>query len=198
MDGYSRLVAWLKVLLPLMALLLLSTLFLLSRNVDPVATLPFANTEIDARLDEQQITGPFFSGTTNSGDRVSLSAETMATRSGLNNEAIDFSAQIDLVSGTRVVLMSDQGQFNMAANSSTLSGNVVITTSSGFKLSSEVLVADFDALMLQSPGAVQGFGPFGTLDAGQMRLQRKEDGNNAHLVFTNGVKLIYTPQKREE
>ena len=198
MDGYSRLVAWLKVLLPLMAILLLSTLFLLSRNVDPVATLPFAETEIDERVSEQQITGPFFSGTTSGGDRVSLSAEKMATRSGLNNEAVDLAAQIDLVSGTRLILMSDQGQFDMAANTSTLVGNVVITTSSGFNLSSETLIADFDSLSVQSPGAVQGFAPFGTLDAGQMRLQREEAGSDAHLVFTNGVKLVYTPQKNEE
>jgi len=198
MDGYSRLVAWLKVLLPLMAILLLSTLFLLSRNVEPVATLPFANSEIDERVNEQQITRPFFSGTTNGGDRISLSADTMATRSGLNNEAAELSAQIDLVSGTRIILMSDHGQFDMAENTSTLAGNVVITTSSGFNLSSETLIADFDSLMLQSPGTVQGFAPFGTLNAGRMRLQRQETGSNAHLVFTNGVKLIYTPQNKEE
>lgn len=198
MDGYSRLVAWLKVLLPLMAILLLSTLFLLSRSVDPVATLPFAETEIDERLSEQQITDPIFSGTTNSGDRVSISAETMATRSDKNNKAVDFSAQIDLLSGTRINLVSDQGQFDMSANVSTFSGNVVITTSSGFNLYSEQLIAEFDALLLESPGAVQGDGPFGTLDAGQMRLQREEVGSNAHLVFTNGVKLIYSPKIIEE
>ena len=198
MDGYSRLVAWLKVLLPLMALLLLSTLFLLSRNVDPVATLPFADTEIDARLSEQQITGPFFSGTTTGGDRVSLSAETMATRSGFNNEAVDFSAQIDLTSGTRINLVSDQGQFDMETNTSTFTENVVITTSSGFNLLSDALIAELDALELESPGVVQGTGPFGTLDAGQMRLQRDGADSNAHLLFTNGVKLIYTPQIKEE
>ena len=198
MDGYSRLVAWLKVLLPLMAILLLSTLFLLSRSIDPVATLPFAETEIDERLSEQQITDPVFSGTTNSGDRVSLTAETMATRSGRNNDAVDFAAQIDLVSGTRVNLVSDRGQFDLSANISTFSGNVVITTSSGFNLYSEQLIAEFDALLLDSPGAVQGDSPFGTLEAGQMRLQRQEAGSDAHLVFTNGVKLIYSPKIEEE
>ena len=198
MDGYSRLVAWLKVVLPLMALLLLSTLFLLSRNVDPMAALPFSDTEIDDRLREQQITRPFFSGTTNGGDRVSVSAATMASRSGLNNEAVDFSAQIDLASGTRVILISDQGQFDLASNTSTLEGNVKITTSSGFNLSTEALIAEFDSFLVESPGSVQGFGPFGTLTAGQMKLQRKGANSNAHLVFTNGVELIYTPEKREE
>lgn len=198
MDGYSRLVAWLKVLLPLAALLLLSTLFLLSRNVDPMTTLPFADTEIDERVSGQQITGPFFSGTTSGGDRVSVSAQTMATRSGLNNQAIALSAQIDLTSGTRITLAADQGQFDLAGNTTTLEGNVEIRTSSGFNLSSDALVAEFDTLSVQSPGAVQGTGPLGTLDAGQMRLHRDEADSNAHLIFTNGVKLVYSPQIEEE
>lgn len=198
MDGYSRLVAWLKVLLPLMALVLLSTLFLLSRNIDPMAALPFADTEIDERLRGQQITAPFFSGTTDGGDVVSVSAGTMATRSGLKNEAEDFSAQIDLASGTRIILFADRGQFDMASSASSLEGNVVITTSTGYKLVSDALIADFDALALESPGPVTGTGPVGTLDAGKMRLERGTDGTNAHLIFTNRVKLVYSPQIREE
>ena len=42
MDRYSRMIAFLKVLLPLMALALLSTLFLLSQNTEPMASIPFA------------------------------------------------------------------------------------------------------------------------------------------------------------
>lgn len=198
MDGYSRLIAWLKVLLPLMALVLLSTLFLLSRNIDPMAALPFADTEINERLSGQQITGPFFSGTTDGGDLVSVSAGTMSTRSDLKNEAQDFSAQIDLAAGTRIILFADRGEFDLASSESTLEGNVVITTSTGYKLSSDALVADFDELALTSPGPVTGTGPFGTLDAGNMHLQQATQGTNAQLIFTNRVKLIYSPQTREE
>lgn len=198
MDGYSKLVAWLKVLLPLMALVLLSTLFLLSRNVDPMANLPFADTEVDERLRGQQLTTPVFLGTTGSGDEITVLANTMATRSGLNNQAADFSAQIDLISGTQVNLVSDQGQFDLEANISIFQGNVVIITSTGFNLASEEMIAQFDTLVLESPGPVNGTGPFGTLDAGQMRLERRVADSNAHLFFTNGVKLIYTPEIREE
>lgn len=198
MDGYSRFVAWLKVLLPITALLLLSTLFLLSRSIDPTAAIPFADTEIDERLRGQQITAPVFSGTSNAGDLVSVSASTMATRSGLNNEAHDFTAQIDLSSGARVILNADRGQFDIAANNSSLEGNVVITTSSGYTLNTDALLAEFDTLLVQSPGAVTGDGPVGNLQAGGMRLQRESGGENAHLIFTNGVKLIYTPENKEE
>lgn len=197
MDGYSRLVAWLKVLLPLMALLLLSTLFILSRNVDPTTTLPFADTEVDERLRGQQITGPVFSGTTEGGDLVMVSAGRMSTRGGLKNNAEDFSAQIDLATGARVILSSDEGQFDLTNSVSRLVGNVVVTTSTGYKVTSDAVEANFDALSLQSPGPVAGTGPIGTLDAGTMRLMGGTNETNAHLIFTNGVKLVYTPKNTE-
>jgi len=198
MDGYSRLVAWLKVLLPLTALALLSTVFLLSRNIDPVSTIPFADTEIQERLQGQQVTAPVFAGTSKSGDRISVSAGTMATRSSLKNAAEDLSAQIDLASGTRVVLFSDRGEFDMTGGASTLEGNVVITTSTGYKLTSDELVTNFEDMTLESPGPVFGSGLFSTLEAGSMRLEKPDDSENAHLVFTNGVKLVYRPEELEE
>ncbi|MEX0369244.1 MAG: hypothetical protein AB3N09_01340 [Tateyamaria sp.] len=198
MDGYSRLVAWLKVLLPLTALGLLATLFLLARNVDPTAAIPFADTEIQARLQGQQVTAPVFAGTSDSGDRVSVSAGTMVTNGSDSNTATDLAAQIDLTSGTRVVLFSDRGAFDMAGGTSSLEGNVVITTSTGYKLTSDALFTDFDQMTLESPGPVTGTGLSGTLDAGRMRLEKSADGENAHLVFTNGVKLVYRPEELEE
>ena len=198
MDRYSRLVALLKVLLPLTALGLLSTLFLLSRNIDPMAAIPFADTEIKERLRGQQITAPFFSGTTDGGDRVTVSAGTMMTLSALDNEAQDLSAQIDMSSGTRIVLFADTGRFDMKRSTSALSGNVVITTSSGYKLTTDALNAEFDELVIDSPGPVAGTGPLGVLNAGKMHLARRTGDENAHLIFTNGVKLIYDPNTIEE
>ncbi len=198
MDRYSRLVAWLKVLLPLTALGLLSTLFLLSRNIDPVASIPFAEAEIRDRLRDEQVTAPFFSGTTDGGDRITFSAGTLTMSTGQDNQASDLSAQIDLASGTRVVLFADAGRFDLVGGQSTLQGNVVITTSTGYKLASETLTADFDTLAIESPGAVMGDSPIGTLNAGKIRLERQGNGQNAHLIFTNGVKLVYEPLNQEE
>ena len=66
-DRYTRLISWLKVLFPLAALGLLSTLFLLSRAIDPGQAIPFAEKEVQDRLRDQQITGPFFTGATSEG-----------------------------------------------------------------------------------------------------------------------------------
>ena len=198
MDRYSRFVAWLKVLLPLMALMLLSTLFLLSRNIDPIAEIPFAKNEIQERLRNEQITGPVFSGTTDSGDRVIISAQAMKMGKKHNNEGNDIWAQIDLSSGNRVVLSSEKGIFDMLEQRSTLQGNVVIATSTGYEITTEALTANFQTLALESPGSVAAIGPIGTFNAGKMRLVRRNNKENAHLLFTNGVRLVYRPRHTKE
>ena len=47
---HSRLVAILKVALPLIALALLSTLFLFSRKIDPEDAIPYATVDVEDRL----------------------------------------------------------------------------------------------------------------------------------------------------
>ncbi|MFT5797253.1 MAG: lipopolysaccharide export system protein LptC [Candidatus Azotimanducaceae bacterium] len=197
MDRYSRMIAWLKVLLPLMALALLSTLFLLSRNVDPMASIPFADAEIQARLRDQQITGPFFSGSTARGDQISFSASKMGT--GQKNGATiaqDLSAQIDLASGARIVFFADTGSVDLVGDTSVLSGNVLITTSSGYKINSDRLISTMSSLHVESPEKVVAEGPLGALTAGSMQIGTPENAETAQLLFTNGVKLIYDPQTK--
>jgi len=79
-NTYSRVVAWAKVLLPLLALALLSTLFLVARTVDPAQKLPFADIDVDAIAREQRIGAPKFNGVTKEGTAISLSADSASQR----------------------------------------------------------------------------------------------------------------------
>ncbi|MCR8828258.1 LPS export ABC transporter periplasmic protein LptC [Pseudosulfitobacter koreensis] len=198
MDWYSKLVATLKVLLPLAALALLSTLFLLSRRVDPVSTIPFAEEDVRSRVELQQITGPFFSGATEGGDSLSFTAAILTTGTDNLNEARDVTARVDLVGGTRVDLMADLAKVELDASKMDLSGNVVITTSTGFTITSDTLLADLETATLTSPGEVQADSGFGDLVAGQMILSPSREDAPAQLVFTNGVKLVYDPKQTDE
>ena len=60
---YSRLIAWLKILFPLGALVLLSTIFLLSRSPDPIAVIPLLEEGVGSD-ETEQVGRPFFAGTT--------------------------------------------------------------------------------------------------------------------------------------
>ena len=197
MDRYSRMIALLKVLLPLMALALLSTLFLLSRNIDPMASIPFAEAEVNERMRDQQITGPFFSGSTEQGDQISFSAGEIGVADGNGRvTANDVSAQIDLSSGARLVFFADLGEVDIANDTSILSGKVLITTSTGYKISSERLVSAMTSLNIESPNEIIAEGPLGTFSAGSMRLALSEKTKSTQMVFTNAVKLIYDPKIR--
>ena len=199
-DRYSKMVLWLKVLLPLMALALLSTLFLLSRKVDPELAIPFADKEIQDRLRDQIVTGPFYFGTTVDGDEIAFSADTLTTPPDNvgTNRADSVNVVMDLASGAQVTLSSDTGFFDIAGNLADLQGNVVIITSSGYRVESDQMLAQLSSLDVRSPGPVHSVGPPGTLDAGKMVLSSSGDGGAAQLVFTNGVKLIYTPKQDKE
>ncbi|MEP5731653.1 MAG: hypothetical protein ABJL67_20015 [Sulfitobacter sp.] len=199
-DRYSRLVGWLKVLLPLLALALLSTLFLLSRVVDPETVIPFADKEIQDRLRDQQVTGPIYYSVTADGDELSFSADTLITPRGQTgaNEAEVVEIIMDLVSGSKFVVTSARGRFDIAANRADLEEDVTITTSTGYVIESDHLVTQMSTLNVESPGPVAANGPLGTLDAGAMMLSAGKGDTPAQLIFTNGVKLIYVPKPTEE
>lgn len=199
-DRHSRLISWLKVLFPLTALVLLSTMFLLSRTVDPEARIPFADKEIQDRLRDQQVTGPFFSGSTADGDQISFSAEklTTADSSTGTSEALDVLAVLALAGGTQVTVTADRARFNMAEDEAELAGLARISTSTGFNLESDLLISKMSSLALEAPGEVRGTAPGGTLTAGAMSLGPAKEGGSPQLVFTNGVKLVYTSTKSKE
>ena len=73
-DGYSALVAWLKTLLPIVALGLLSTIFLFSGKVDVTQSLPYAEHNVAEIIREQRITQPYFTGIASNGTEIALSA----------------------------------------------------------------------------------------------------------------------------
>jgi lipopolysaccharide export system protein LptC len=183
MDRYSRMVALLKVLLPLVALALLSTLFLLSRKLDPIASIPFAAEAVQERVREQQVTGPFFSGSSERGDQISFTAGKIGmAQNGNDTNAESLSAQIDLASGARVNFEADAGTVNVMDDISALSGNVVITTSSGYKINSDHLTSAMTFLKVESPGEVVAVGPIGTLK-GKNELGNTQERRECPIAF---------------
>ena len=193
-DRYSRLIAWLKVLLPLTALALLSTLFLLSRSVDPTTTIPFADTEVRERLRTQQITGPVFAGTTDAGDQISV-------RPGLTSserpEADDLTAQINLSEGGQINLTAKSGELDTEGEIVIFRGSVVIENSEGYIIRTQQLRSSLSRIEADTLSSVSATSPLGDLQAGKMQLRSDPDSQSVQMVFTNGVKLIYRPKQTD-
>ena len=198
MDGYSRIVAFLKVLLPLAALALLSTLFLISRGNDTETAIPFAQQELQDRTRDQQVTAPFFSGTTAQGDEIMVTASLARPGAGsAPAEATDLQARIRTAGGSELNLKSDTGRVRLDTDMASFLGNVEISSSAGLVVTTDELNTALSGIEGNSPGPVAGSGALGEFTAGSMQFSSKFEGGPLHMLFNKGVKLIYTPQKPE-
>jgi lipopolysaccharide export system protein LptC len=194
-DSYSRTIALLKVAFPLAALALLSTLFLVSRAMDTETVIPFAEKEIQDRLRDQQITGPFFSGSTRDGDQMSFSAQKLVTLPGRigANRAEEVLSRMETAQGATFQLQADVAELDIADNTAMLSGDVSMVTSTGYRINTEAMTALLSQLDVSAAGAIEAKGPLGQLTAGSMRLFSANEAKDTQMLFSGGVKLVYTP-----
>lgn len=199
-DRYSRMVAWLKVTLPLVALGMLSTLFLISRTVDPPSTIPFADSEVQERLTNQQVTGPYYTSMSANGDQIAVIAETMTGPTGVDgtNKGKDVNIEMNMASGSTVTAIGNDAVIDIANDKSQLIGDVKVTTSAGYVLFSDELLLRMSVTDVISPGAVRATTPLGDLEAGAMRFFVPEGQEAGQWVFTKGVKLLHQPNTVKE
>lgn len=189
-NGYSRFVAWVKIVLPLAALVLLSTMFLLSRSYDTPATIPFADIDVNELASEPRIKSPNYTGMTRDGSSISVAAET-AKPDPENRDLIiaaALRAELETASGALYNLVAATGHIDSGRSVALLEGGVVVTTSSGYEITTQAMTTSLSHTELETEGDVHAIGPAGTLDAGKMILTPDN-----LLVFKGGVKLVYTP-----
>lgn len=200
-NTYSRLVAWLKVLLPVAALVLLSTMFLISRGIDPTLALTRAGVDVEGLATTQGITGPQFSGVTSDGAALSFSAESAQPdlrRPGVFS-AIRLQAQIETPDGGVVDIRAEKAVVDNEENRLDLLGGVVINTSTNYVIKGEGLQVALDVTWAQSTGPVSATGPLGQINAGLVRLNRQDGpGSTYLLVFNEGVTMVYNPIANED
>ena len=60
------------------------------------------------------------------------------------------------------------------------------------------LLSEMSALNITATGQVVATGPLGKLTAGGMFIGTPENATDTHLVFNNGVMLIYDPKQTKE
>jgi lipopolysaccharide export system protein LptC len=192
-NRYSTLVAWAKVVLPLIALALLSTLFLCSRTPNPQDALPYANIDLEQLARKQRLSRPRFAGTLADGRPVTLTSDSAVQQSDRPNRIHLDNVQTDLVMNADDVLtiFSDTGDFDLVRQIIELVGGVRLLTTSGYLLLSEAIDIAMDQMRLSSPGAVELSGPELWLEAGAMELTGGD--GQALFSFTGGVRLLYLP-----
>ena len=198
-NFHSRLVAWLKILLPLAALAILSTLFLVSNAVAPEDRIPYSDAEIDERLREPRLTDASYAGMTSDGAALTLKAATARPGSAGSAEAAaaqDISGLLETPDGGWTRISAAEVQLDAAAQRLVLSGGVSLVNSSGYSVTLPGLDVALDRTGLFSTGGqIMASGPAGEIAAGEMSLSPGDGGYL--LVFKSGVRLLYHPQPRD-
>ncbi len=194
-NRYSRFVNWLKVLLPLAALALLSTLFLFARGPADPSTIPFA--EIEAVARDQRLTSPAFSGVADDGSIIALSAQSAQPEGGDGLIVAAPRARIDSLDGTRINIVAGFGQIIENGRGARLEEDVEIETSNGYTIETGGLTARLDTGRLETLGPVTAEAPYGELTAGRLVIETPEGGGGQRMLFTDGVDLIYRPQRQD-
>lgn len=194
-DRHTRLVGWLKVALPLTALAILSTLFLVARRIDPEAALPYAEVDVEDLAREPRMTAPTYAGTTEDGAALTLSAsEARPEAEGAPAKAAGLRLELATPDGGRMDLLAAEAVMEDAARQLLLSGGVTLTTSSGYRLETAEVAAKLDRTGLESRTPVLATGPAGEIRADGMSLRQDNLTPGAYvLVFKGNVRLVYQP-----
>lgn len=192
---YSAMVGWAKILLPLCALALLSTLFLFARGHNEPTEITFAEVEAIAR--EQRLSSPRFSGVTDDG--AILSIEARAARPDLTQPDTvnidDLQMRMDNPSGSYLTVTATEGELDGRSRLARFLGLARLETSSGFQMETNGLIAELDTGLVTSDGLLEIHAPFGQLTAGQVTFQVSAENTGQQMLFTDGVRLLYEPQE---
>lgn len=198
---HSTLVAWLKIVLPLVALGILSTLFLVSRTINPEDAIPFAEVDVEERAREPRLTLPVWAGVTDDGAALTISAD--EARPNPQGEsrvatATAMRAALDTPDGGKAEIRAEAGRLDQGAGLLTLEGGVTVTTSTGWQVTSQALTARLDRTGVESAGPISALGPAGRLEAARMEISADPARPGGYLmVFNGGVRLIYQPPAQE-
>jgi lipopolysaccharide export system protein LptC len=194
-DLHSRLVVWLKITLPLIALAILATLFLFSNRIGGEGELPYARVDVEELARQQRITAPEFLGTTMDGAAISLRARSARPAQGTEQAAMDQLAANYLgQDGTSVELRAEEGRMTLDGETVMLDKGVEMTTSAGYRLTAQDLTALTTRTEVSTANPVTAEAPFGTIEAGAMTLSPDPVRPETYvLVFNKGVRMLYQP-----
>jgi len=191
---YSQVVGWAKILLPLCAIGLLSTLFLLARSTTEPNEIVLEQVEAIAR--EQRVSAPEFSGLTDDGAVIVISAST-ARPDATRPDTIsidDVRLRMDNADGSNIEVTATLGEIDGRAGIASLLGLARLVTSSGYEMETNGLIAELETGLVTTDGLLEIHAPFGQLTAGKVTFQMASESISQEMLFTDGVRLLYTPQ----
>ena len=197
-SSYSRMVAWLKILLPLIALGVLGTVFLFNSQDGFAPGFTFSRADLETLDKGSFIKNPQINGITQKGEPFHLNADEIRPQDGDNNLVVitNLDGEFQFESADWVKFEAESALMDVAAQTVQFASGGQLETSDGN-------VAEVDSLMVHlTSGEVSGTGiiaegPLGQISADNYRID-SNDGENRVLWFENNVRMRYDLQNESE
>ena len=194
-DKYSTLVAIFKVMLPCLALIILSALFLLPDNRTKIQALNTIDKSTLNIVKKAGVNKPSFRGTLASGSNLELYATEIITKNNDKNiiEINEISARLELNRNNWATASAKKGVVNISEQTAEMVGKVSVKSSNGVLIETSDLKVFYAKSLVKTEGAVFMKGPFGTIKAGSAEFydMNQNSGIGYVLLFNKGVKMQY-------
>ena len=194
-DKYSTLVAIFKVMLPCLALIILSALFLLPDNRTKIQALNTIDKSTLNIVKKAGVNKPSFRGTLASGSNLELYATEIITKNNDKNiiEINEISARLELNRDNWATASAKKGVVNISEQTAEMVGKVSVKSSNGVLIETSDLKVFYAKSLVKTEGAVFMKGPFGTIKAGSAEFydMNQNSGTGYVLLFNKGVKMQY-------
>ena len=186
-DGrwHSWIVSVLKIGLPLIALGLLAALFLVQTD-DTIGGVVFSQGDVDALGEGLKVSNPIFTGTTRGEDRFRFTAALVVPDAAPPQRAAitDLAGTVDLHNGPQISVQAKTGDLDIPTQRLDMAGNVVITTSDGYRLDSDRATLDLRVGAVVAGNKVVGTGPLGQITSGSLHVTPADaKGTSPALLF---------------
>lgn len=186
--------------LPLSALVLLSTIFLVSRNLDPNNAAALSGLDTAQITREPRIAAARFAGVMRDNTAITVSAQSVRSQTAevagapLLLTFTEAEGLLEFPNDSTARFRAKSAQLDQVAGLLTAEGPVILENSDDYVLNMGMLEATLDQTRLSGRDGIDGDAPAGTITADALDLTRSGGPDGGYLLaFTGNVRLIYTP-----
>ena len=189
-----------RLVLPLGALALLSTVFLFSENIDPQRAVELSDINVEELTREPRVGTARIATVTSDETAMTITANSVRSATDPSERVpvlltLDApQGRLEFPAGRVASFRGDDGQIDEASDSMLLRGNVVLEISDGYTARMPVLRARLERLHVEGLDGIEAEGPAGELTADRLELSRAPGAESGYLLaFKGNVRLIYVP-----
>lgn len=197
----SNIFRLLRLVLPLGALVLLSTVFLVSRSIDPQRAVELADVDVAELTREPRIGTARIASVTQDDTALMIQADAVRSAGNLQQSGPAHltlktpRGVLNFPSGRIAQFQSGTGELDQLRDQLVMREDVRLETSDGYRLAMSELVSRLQSTHITGTGGIEGVGPPGSITADTLELTAKTGESGGYLLaFSGNVRLIYLPE----